>query len=205
LSFYVAVPATVGLVVLRAPIVRVLFERGAFTAADTAATAQALVGYALGLVAFSGARIVAQAFYAAQVPGIAVKLGLFSVVVNVVAAVALMRPLSHAGLALASSISAWVNFASLAWVARARFGGPGLGELGASLGRTTVASAVLGVFCVGSLWLWPPAVSRLVEAAWLGGVIAGGAVVFWLASAVLGAPERVALLRLGDRRRTRVL
>jgi len=69
----------------------------------------------------------------------------------------------------------------------------------------TIASAVLGVFCVGCLWLWPPVVSRLVEAAWLGGSIAGGAVVFWLASAVLGAPERVALLRLGDRRRKRVL
>ena len=199
LSFYVAVPATVGLVVLREPIVRVLFERGAFTAADTAATAQALVGYALGLVAFSGARIVAQAFYAAQTPGIAVKLGLVSVAVNVIAAVALMRPLSHAGLALASSISAWVNFASLAWVARARFGGPGLRELGASLARTTIASAVLGIFCAGCLRLWPPAASRLVEAGWLGGAIAGGAVMFWLASAVLGAPERVALLRLRAR------
>jgi len=193
LSFYVAVPATVGLVLLRAPIVRVLFERGEFTAADTAATARTLIGYAVGLVAFSGARIVAQAFYAVQTPGVAVKLGLFSVVANVVAAVSLMGPLSHTGLALASSISAWVNFASLAWVARTRFGGLDPRELATSFGRTTIASAVLGAFCVGCLWLWPSTPSRLVEAACLAAAIAGGAVVFWLTSALLGAPERRAL------------
>ncbi|HMH49294.1 MAG TPA: murein biosynthesis integral membrane protein MurJ [Candidatus Acidoferrum sp.] len=196
LSFYVAVPATVGLVLLRAPIVRVLFERGEFTAADTAATAQTLVGYAVGLVAFSGARIVAQAFYAVQTPGVAVKLGLFSVAANVVAAVSLMGPLGHTGLALASSISAWVNFATLAWVARTRFGGLDPRELATSLARTTIASAVLGAFCIGCLRLWPLAPSRLIEAACLAAAIAGGAVVFWLTSALLGAPERRALSRL---------
>jgi putative peptidoglycan lipid II flippase len=196
LSFYVAVPATVGLVLLRLPIVRVLFERGEFTAADTAATAQALVGYAVGLVAFSGARIVAQAFYALQVPGVAVKLGMLSVVVNVIAAVTLMGPLRHGGLALASSLGAWVNFAALAWVAAARFGGLDPRELGASLGRTVIASGVLGAWCLGCLWLWPPGAARLVEAAWLAGAIVGGAVVFWTASALLDAPERGALLRL---------
>ena len=195
LSFYVAVPATVGLVLLRAPIVRVLFERGQFTGADTAATAQALVGYAVGLVAFSGARIAAQAFYAAQAPGVAVKLGMLSVVVNVIAAISLMGPLGHTGLALASSLAAWVNFATLAWVASARFGGLRLRELAVSLTRTTVASAALGAFCFGCVWLWPPAPSRLYEAAWLGGAVAGGIVVFWLISAALGAPERRALLR----------
>jgi putative peptidoglycan lipid II flippase len=194
LSFYVAVPSTVGLIVLRAPIVRVLFERGEFTAADTVATAQALVGYAVGLVAFSGARIAAQAFYAAQVPGVAVKLGLISVAVNVVAAVALMRSLGHTGLALASSISAWVNFATLTWVARTRFDGPDLRELAASLARTALASLVLGAFCGACLWVWPAAPSRAVEAAWLGAAITGGAIVFWLTGVLLGAPERRALL-----------
>jgi len=201
LSFYVALPATVGLVVLRTPIVRVLFERGEFTAADTLATAQALVGYAVGLAAFSGARIAAQAFYALQEPAVAVKLGFLSVVVNVIAAVTLMGPLRHGGLALASSLGAWVNFAALAWVARARFGGLDLRQLGVSIGRTALASAALGAFCVGGLWLWPIAPSRLVEAAWLGGAITGGALVFWLASALLGAPERLALLHLRAGRR----
>src|SRR5262249_56671498 len=104
LSFYVTVPATVGLILFRAPIVRVLFERGQFTAADTAATAQALAWYAVGLVAFSGAHIAARAFYAIHSPGVAVRIGVLSVVANVVSALALMRPLGHVGLALPPSI-----------------------------------------------------------------------------------------------------
>ena len=75
LAAYVSVPATVGLVLLSAPITRVLFQRGRFGAADTAATAVALIWYALGLVGFAGARIAAQAFYAVAGRAIAVKLG----------------------------------------------------------------------------------------------------------------------------------
>jgi putative peptidoglycan lipid II flippase len=201
LSFFVSVPATVGLVAFRTPIVRVLFERGQFTAADTVATAQALVWYAVGLVGFSGAHIAARAFYAVHAPGVAVKIGVLSVAVNVAAAIALMGPLGHGGLALASSIGAYVNFLALTWAARARFGGFEARPLAASLGRTLVASAALGVWCVGGLWLWPVGAPRLVEAAWLCGAIAGGTVVFWAMSAALGAPERVALLRLRSRGR----
>ena len=196
LSFYVTVPATVGLVLFRTPIVRVLFERGQFTAADTVATAQALAWYAVGLVAFSGAHIAARAFYAVHTPGVAVKLGMLAVAVNVAAAVTLMGPLAHSGLALASSIGAYVNFVALAWVARARFGGFEARRLGASLARTLLASCALTVWCVGGLWLWPVGASRLVEAAWLAAAVGGGAVIFWTASALLGAPERMALLRL---------
>jgi putative peptidoglycan lipid II flippase len=202
LSFYVAVPATVGLVLFRAPIVRVLFERGEFTPPDTVATAQALAGYAVGLVAFSGARIAAQAFYAIHAPAVAVKLGMLSIAVNVVAAVTLMGPFRHGGLALASSLGAWVNFLALVWVARSRFGGLDLRVLAMSLGRTALASSVLVAWSVGCLWLWPAGVSRLLEATWLACAIAGGTVVFLATSAILGASEGAALLRLRHGRRS---
>src|SRR6202008_5040764 len=60
LAVYVSVPATIGLVILRTPIVRVLFERGRFGSAETAATAEALAWYAVGLAGFAGSRIAAQ-------------------------------------------------------------------------------------------------------------------------------------------------
>src|SRR5207237_1384178 len=99
LAVYVSAPATVGLALLSVPITRVLFEHGRFGPDDTAATAVALVWYAVGLVGFAGARIAAQAFYAIAEPGMAVRLGALAVAANVVAAVALMGPLGHAGLA----------------------------------------------------------------------------------------------------------
>ena len=124
---------------LRAPITRVLFERGRFTSADTVATAEALSGYAVGLVAFAAARITAQAFYAVGRPGVAVRLGILAVAANVLAALALMRPLGHAGLAYASSIGAFVNLMMLLWVARRRFGR--LGGRALLAGRSAGCSA----------------------------------------------------------------
>jgi putative peptidoglycan lipid II flippase len=195
-AVYICVPATVGLLVLRTPITRVLFERGRFSAADTVATAEALSGYAVGLVAFAAARITAQAFYAVKQPGVAVCVGAVSVGVNIVAALALMIPLGHAGLAYASSVGATVNLLALLWMARRRFGRLGGRALLASCLRTCAAAVPLAVWC----WLALPTLGvrhgLVVDAMLLTATIAGGAVVFWVASALVRSPERAMLRRL---------
>jgi putative peptidoglycan lipid II flippase len=205
LAAYVSVPATVGLVMLSAPITRVLFERGRFGPAETEATAVALIWYAAGLVGFAGARITAQAFYAVSAPGTAVRLGALSIVVNLVAAVALMGPMGHAGLAAAASIGAYANLAGLLWAARRRFGPLGGRDLVRSVTRTALASVPLAAWCALALVLpatRPPA-SPGPLAVWLTLTIAGGALVFWGASALLGSSERTALWGMLPRRRTR--
>ncbi len=193
LAFYIAVPATLGLIVLRVPIIRVLFERGEFGPAATVATAQALAWYAAGLVGFSAARIAAQVFYAVGAPGTAVTVGFVSVAVNIVAAVLLMGPLAHGGLALASSIGAYVNAGLLLWVARRRFGHLGGRALAVSFARTVVAAAPLGAWCALCLWAWPARPELWLDVAWLGFAIAGGGGLFWATSRALAAPESVAL------------
>ena len=197
LSLYVSVPAMVGLVVLREPIVRVLFERGRFGAPETAATAVALGWYAAGLAGFAGARIAAQAFYALGQAGTAVRWGIVAVGANVLAALLLMGPLGHAGLAAASSLGAYVNLAGLLWAARRRLGPLGGRALLASAARTVVAAAPLGAWCVLARVLWPAPAPRVwVDAAWLAAAVAGGAAIFWTASLLLSAPERADLLRM---------
>ena len=193
LALYVAVPATVGLVVLSTPITRVLFQRGRFSAEDTAATAIALIWYALGLVGFSGARIAAQAFYAVARPGVAVRLGALSIAVNLIAAVVLMRPMGHSGLACASSIGAYVNLLGLLWIARRDFGRLGGRVIALSTLRTLAASVPLALWCVAMRYAAPDH-GLVWEAAWLAITIAVGAVVFLGASALVGSPERAALL-----------
>jgi putative peptidoglycan lipid II flippase len=200
MSFYIAAPATVGLILLRTPITRMLFERGQFGPAETAATATALTWYAVGLVGFSGGRIAAQAFYAISEPGTAVRWGALSVAASIVAALALMGPLGHAGLAAASSIGAYVNVLGLAISARRRLGRLGGRAIVASALRTVAACAPLAAWCAVLPALWPGAGERddLVIVA-LG--VAGGALVFWLASALVGAPERTTLAAILPRRR----
>jgi putative peptidoglycan lipid II flippase len=193
LAIFITVPATVGLVLLREPIVRVLIERGQFGPADTVATGQALLWYAVGLIGFSAARIAAQAFYALGVPGTAVKLGLLSVAANVVAAILLMQPLAHGGLALASSIGAYVNVGLLLLAARSRYGRLGGRALLKSVGRTSAASLPLAAWCALCVARWPTGVGRWTEALWLVGVIVGGTAIFWIASRMLARPEYAAL------------
>jgi putative peptidoglycan lipid II flippase len=191
LSCYVAVPATVGLLLLRVPITRVLFERGRFGPADT-----------MGLVAFAAARIAAQVFYALGEPGTAVRMGALSVGANVVAAVALMQPAGHVGLALASSVGAWVNLAALMIAARRRFGPFGERAVVTSALRTLIASVPLAIWCVVATWAWPAA-GRTGDAVTLLIVVAAGAGIFWVASVVLAVPERTALRQMLPRRRRR--
>ena len=200
LALYVSVPATIGLVMLRTPIVRVLFERGRFGPAETSATAEALAWYAVGLTAFAGSRIAAQAFYALGEAGTAVRWGVVSIVANVVAAVAMMGPLGHAGLAGASSVGACVNLVALLLVARRRLGPLGGRALVSSAGRTALASLPLVGVCWLALSLWPAQPSLPLDVGWLALTIVVGMGCFWAASVALGVSERTVLLRLYSRR-----
>jgi len=204
LATYVAVPASVGLVLLREPIIRVLFQHGRFGEAETAATAAALAWYAAGLVGFSAARIVAQALYAVGQAGTAVRWGVVAVAANVVAAIALMGPLGHAGLAGASSVGAYVHLVGLLWAARRRLGPLGGRGLVASVARTSMACAPLGAWCVLAIAWWPGAPgSGWTDVALLAVTVSTGAVVFWASTVLLRAPERLDLLRVVPWRRQR--
>ena len=201
MSFFIAVPATVGLILLRTPITRLLFERGLFGPADTAATAAALTWYAVGLAGFSGARIAAQAFYAISEPATAVRWGAVSVGAGIVAAVALMGPLGHGGLAAASSVGAYVNVLTLVWAARRRLGRLDGRAMVVSATRTVVAAIPVAVWCAALLAFWPRTAGVRGDLGIVVLGVAGGALVFWAAGALLGAPERAALAAMLPRRR----
>jgi putative peptidoglycan lipid II flippase len=203
LAAYVSVPATVGLVVLSTPLTRLLFERGRFVPSDTAATAAALVWYAVGLVGLAGARITAQAFYAVLEPGTAVRLGILAIAANLVAAALLMGPMGHAGLAAASSVGAYVNLGGLLWAARRRFGPLGGRELVRSVLRTGAACVPLLLWCLLTLRVGEALALHTTWrlAAWLTLTIGVGAGVFVAASVALRSPERVSLWAMLPSRR----
>src|SRR5438132_3789480 len=110
---FIILPAMLGLILLRQPIVHLFFEHGSFSAADTAATTTAVLCYAVGLWAFAGVRIIVAAFYSLQdtrTPAVAaVGAGL----ANLALSFLLMGPLQHAGLALATALAAMVNMGLL--------------------------------------------------------------------------------------------
>jgi putative peptidoglycan lipid II flippase len=142
------VPATVGLMVLATPIVRVIFERGAFTPTDTAATAAALQFYAIGLVGYSIVRIASPVFYALGQSRTPVIVSAATVLTNVVLNLALVRVMGYRGLALGTSIAALLNAAMLMFFLRRSLHGIEGGRVAGSMARIAIASALMGLAAV---------------------------------------------------------
>lgn len=109
LMLVVNIPATVGLMLLAQPIVRLLYERGQFLPDATLATATALRLYAVGLIGYSTARIASPMFYAVGRSRVAVLVSTIAIAVNLASSLLLSRYLGFAGLALATSLAALAN------------------------------------------------------------------------------------------------
>lgn len=180
LVFFIVFPAMVGLIVLRVPIVEILYQHGRFTAADTQGTATAVLFYAVGLIGFASVRIVVPFFYALQDTRTPVKVAVITLVLNIVLNLALMGPLRHGGLALATSISSTMNFLTLAWILRGRIGRIDGRRILRSYGRVFVASVGMAVICglVAALPLWGVSGSLIWKIVWLGIAITGSSLFY---------------------------
>lgn len=110
MTFFMTIPAMGGLMILSDPIIRILFEHGTFSSVSTAATANALIYFAIGLPFIAGVRITTNAFFSLKDSKTPVRIANLSVLVNVFVAVLLMFPMAHNGLALAISCAAAFNF-----------------------------------------------------------------------------------------------
>ncbi|MGA6827412.1 murein biosynthesis integral membrane protein MurJ [Nitrospira sp. NS4] len=144
---FIILPAMVGLILLRTPIVHLFFEHGTFTAHDTAETALAVLCYAVGLWAFGGVRIIVAAFYSLQDTKLPAISAAIAVAANIVFSLALMPVLGAAGLALATALAAMVNGGILVVVLNRRIGGVEWRSVGLSLGRALVACLPLVAAC----------------------------------------------------------
>jgi putative peptidoglycan lipid II flippase len=152
-----------GLIVLAHPIVRVILERGRFTATDTAATAAALQFYALGLLAYSVVRIVSPIFYALGRSRTPVIVSVITVLVNAGLNVVLVRVLGFRGLALGTSIAALFNAVTLLIVLRNHLHGIHDGRILGAFARITAAAGAMGL--VAAL------LNQMLETRWPGGAL----------------------------------
>ena len=162
---FLSIPATVGLVVLRLPLVRLIYEYGVFTIEDSHATAWALLFYGLGLASHALVEIVTRAFYALHDTLTPVLIGGGTMVLNVVLSLVLIQFIGTPGelvrgpfgaLALANTIATTLEGIVLLVLIRPRVGGLDGPRLSLGVGRTLIASAGMGI----ALWLMLPAVEN---------------------------------------------
>ncbi len=107
IGLLLSLPATFGIIVLSEPIIHVIYERGVFTTEDTLKTAAAISAFALGLPAFILSKILLPILYAHHDSKTPLKITLYSLTANTILNIVLLKPFSHVGIALGSSIAAW--------------------------------------------------------------------------------------------------
>ncbi len=171
LVFFISMPAMVGLIVLKEPIVVLLFQRGEFDAAATQLTAQAVLYYGLGLWAFSAVRIVAATFFAMQDTRTPVIMAAISIIANIILGLILMKPLAHGGLALATSLASMLNLGLLVHALRSKLGSLGWLGIAQSACKTVLSSVGMGLAVWGTARTVVPAANR-TTAGLLGGLTA---------------------------------
>ena len=152
---FITIPAAVGLVILREPIVQVLFQHGLFVAESTRLTARALLYYSMGLPAFAAVKLIVPAFYSTQDTRTPVRVAgitlLANVVLNVIFLFYFFAKFKNGGPALASALAGYINVGILFVIFRLRFGRLGTREILMSLGKIAISAAVMGAVCWSAL------------------------------------------------------
>jgi putative peptidoglycan lipid II flippase len=148
---FITIPAAVGLVILREPIVQVLFQHGLFVAESTRLTARALLYYSMGLPAFAAVKLIVPAFYSTQDTRTPVRVAVISMLANILLNVIFLfyffPKLKNGGPALASAMAAYFNVFTLFVIFRLRFGRLGTREIATSLGKIATCASAMGVVC----------------------------------------------------------
>ena len=192
LVMFITIPSIFGLIILGRPIIEVFFERGAFDTVSTVMTNRALFYYALGLLAFSGTRVMVSAFYALQDTKTPVIVAAIALAANLIFSLVFMGPLKHGGLALALSLASTFQFSLLIFFFKRRADMLNLKHLIVSAGKCILAAFVMGA---GIYWLqhrWGGGFQGAgpgAMAAELLCLILLGVIIYFLVARVLGCPE----------------
>jgi putative peptidoglycan lipid II flippase len=186
--------STVGLFVLADPIVALIYEGGEFTPANTAAVADILRAYSLGLVPYSMVKIVAPAFYTIDRPRLPLLASLAAVAVNIAFNAAFYRELGAPGLALGTSVGAVVNVGLLRLFYRRNVGTLARPGRWRELGWLLLANAVMGALLWAAWYGTALGLARLGLPKFIATLAMAGAVTLLIG---LGFAVYVAVLRVG--------
>jgi putative peptidoglycan lipid II flippase len=209
LATFLTLPAATGLVLLALPVVRLIFERGAFTEEDSRATAWALQAYAVGLSAYAAIKVLSPAFYALGLPKVPLRVSLIGIGLNLVLNTVFIFIFGWgpAGLALSTSLVALINFMQLLLALRRPLGGLSAPGFGRALAKIALASGVMAAGVGGLLGVLQAVFPAALEGGFLqrlGGVVVlvgGGAGIYFGAATALRLEETAVLRRLAQRLR----
>jgi putative peptidoglycan lipid II flippase len=189
---FMTVPATAGLAVVARPVIRLLYEHGRFGVVDTEATAAAVALYSIGLVAYTGVKVMAPAFYALGTPRVPLVASGLAVLTNLIVILSLQPFGGYGAVALGTSLGSIANVALLLGMFERRVGGLLQRDFLFAIARMVVAAALMAPvadwtaarleIAVGTHGLRAQLLTGLVP-------VAAGIAVYGIAALALGIPE----------------
>ncbi|MBC6003806.1 MAG: murein biosynthesis integral membrane protein MurJ [Paeniclostridium sordellii] len=184
-------PASVGAIVLATPVVRILFQRGAFDEKSTALTATALVFYSVGMIGFGLRDILGKVFYSLKDTKTPMINGMIAVALNIVLNITLVKVMGHGGLALATSLSAITCILLLFGSLKKKIGYYGQDKIKNTFFKSLIASLVMGVvtYFVYKFFNGMLGLGFIQEAISLGGSVGVGVIVYALLVKVFKVEE----------------
>ncbi|AVX30411.1 putative peptidoglycan lipid II flippase [Carboxydocella thermautotrophica] len=204
--FFITLPAAAGLMALAEPIVRLLFQQGKFSAADTRLTALALFWYCLGLFAQGAVLVVTRAFYALQDTTTPVSVAVVTILINYLLNVAMVERFAAPGLAFGYSVTGIINFLALLYLLRRKTGPLGLSQLVRSWGKGSTAALVMGI----AVYFLDQGLVQVVPVSQKGGqllevllTVTSGAALYWLLARLFKMQEAEQVRQLVVRRLNR--
>lgn len=202
---FVTIPASCGLAALAGPVIRFMYEfkNGAFTAEDTDNTAYALIFYTIGVFAYAAIHTLSRAFYALKDTKTPVAVAVFSIMVNVVLSVLLVKYMAQGGLALAYSVAGIFNMVVLIVLLNRSIGDIGSRALLVSTCQTIAISLIMGGVVWGlvtGLEAFLPVTSKLVQLVEIFAAIGVGAAVYAGLALMLKMPEAEQIMRIINRK-----
>jgi putative peptidoglycan lipid II flippase len=148
---FITIPAMLGLMILREPIIRVLFQHGRFVAESTRLTARALLYYAIALPGLATVKLVVPAFYSTKDTKTPVVIAAISMLVNIVLNIVFLefffKRVQNGGPALATAIACYFDFFALILIFRLRYGPMGIREIMKSFSKIFLCSGIMGAAC----------------------------------------------------------
>jgi putative peptidoglycan lipid II flippase len=205
---FITIPAALGLMILREPIIRVLFQHGQFVAASTRLTARALLYYAVGLPALATVKLIVPAFYSTKdtkTPVIVASISLvLNIILNIVFIKFLFNRVQNGGPALATALACYFDFFALFIIFRLRYGALGTMEILRSFSKIFLCSSIMGVACwFGNYYTQFTLHSRfLVQLVVFTGLISGATALYLGLAWVFRCHEIQEIYGIATRRRT---
>jgi putative peptidoglycan lipid II flippase len=185
----IGLPASLGLVLLAKPLTALLFQHGAFDAADVRQTADMTAAYGIAVWAYCGLLIVHRGYYALGDRTTPLRIGLWTAGLNLVLNLTLIWFVGGVGLAAGTSLTATLQVIVATWLLQQRVGRFGRGDLLGALLRTLAATAIMGAACAVTLYLLPRGTTLVARGTAVAAPMLAAIVAYFTAARWLGINE----------------